>query len=99
MPFPIHNPFISKILPVTLLKSKVLTLVVRYRSDSKRSGGGWRSYVQNLTCTKEKAAPLVAVFDEWVPRTPTAGGPPLSPTTHSFDTLLTLCGFTQLYLS
>ena len=57
MPFPIHNPFVSKILPVTLLKSKVLTLVVRYRSDSKRSGGGGcRPYVQNPTCTKKATA-------------------------------------------
>jgi hypothetical protein len=39
MPFPINNPFLSKIFPVTLLNSKISTLVPRYRSDSKRSGG------------------------------------------------------------
>ena len=43
MPSSIHNPFVSKIFPVTLLNSKLLTLVP---SDSKRSGGrGWRPFM------------------------------------------------------
>ena len=40
MSFPIHNPFVAKILPVTLLDPKILTSVLRQSSDSKRSGGG-----------------------------------------------------------
>src|ERR1700689_490216 len=39
MPSPNHNPFVPKIFPVTVLNSKILTLVPRYRSDCKRSGG------------------------------------------------------------
>ena len=39
MPSPNHNPFVSKIFPVTPFNSKISTLVPRYPSDSKRSGG------------------------------------------------------------
>jgi hypothetical protein len=39
MPFPMHNSFVPKIFPVTPLNPKISTLVPRYRSDSKRSGG------------------------------------------------------------
>src|ERR1700690_563871 len=43
MPSPTHNPFVTKIFPVTPFNSKISTLVPRYPSDSKRSGGGgWR---------------------------------------------------------
>ena len=38
MALPIHKPFIPKILPP--LNPKILTLVRRQSSDSKRSGGG-----------------------------------------------------------
>ena len=39
---PTHKLFVSKILPITPLNSKISTLVPRYRSHSKRSGGrGW----------------------------------------------------------
>ena len=37
---PIHKPFIPKILPATPLNPKILTLVRRQSSDSKRSEGG-----------------------------------------------------------
>ena len=40
MPSPTHNPFVSKIFPVTPFNSKISTLVPRYPSDSKRSEGG-----------------------------------------------------------
>jgi len=42
MPAPTYKLFVSKILPITPLNSKISTLVPRYRSHSKRSGGrGW----------------------------------------------------------
>ena len=40
MPSPVAKPFVSKIFPITLLNSKILTPVSRYRSDSKRSRVG-----------------------------------------------------------
>ena len=40
MPFPIHKPFVPKILPPTPLNPKILTAVRRQFSDSKRSGDG-----------------------------------------------------------
>ena len=38
MPSLTHNPFVSKIFPVTPCNSKISTLVPRYPSDSIRSG-------------------------------------------------------------
>ena len=40
MPFPIHKLFVPKILPATPLNAKILTLVRRQSSHSKRSGVG-----------------------------------------------------------
>ena len=40
MALPIHKLFVPKILPATPLNPKILTLVRRQSSDSKRSGGG-----------------------------------------------------------
>ena len=45
MPSPNHNSFVSKIFPVTPFNSKISTLVPRYPSDSKRSGGVETNYV------------------------------------------------------
>jgi hypothetical protein len=39
MPSPTHNPFVSRIFPVTPFNSKISTLVPRYPYDSKRSQG------------------------------------------------------------
>ena len=39
MPSPTHNPFVSRIFPVTPFDSKISTLVPRYPSDSNRSEG------------------------------------------------------------
>ena len=39
MPSPTHNPFAIKIFPATPFNSKISTLVPRYSSDCKRSGG------------------------------------------------------------
>jgi hypothetical protein len=41
-------------------------------------GGLAHSLRLKLVSITKTAAPLVAVFDEWAPRTPTGGGPPLS---------------------
>ena len=39
MPPPTHDPFAIKIFPATPFNSKISTLVPRYLSDCKRSGG------------------------------------------------------------
>ena len=36
---PTHNPFVSKIFPVTPFNSKISIIVPRYPSDSNRSEG------------------------------------------------------------
>jgi hypothetical protein len=47
MPSSTHKPFVSKILLVTLLNSRISTLVPRYRSDPKRSPGRGRGGEQS----------------------------------------------------